>query len=79
MPCEELSLIAHISIKFLECKFNITDKSGVITSPGYPDGYPSNADCKWVISASPGYVIQLIVMVTSIGATPECTEDYLKV
>ncbi|XP_028042901.1 cubilin homolog [Bombyx mandarina] len=41
------------------CHFTITGDSGIIKSPGYPFSYPSNRLCEYVISTSPGKVIQL--------------------
>lgn len=30
----------------------LTDARGRITSPGYPEKYPDNLDCKWRITSS---------------------------
>ena len=35
------------------------DVPGYITSPGYPQNYPQNIDCVWVISVPNGEAIQL--------------------
>lgn len=34
-----------------ECSRNFTSKSGVIKSPGYPEKYPNNLDCTFMIFA----------------------------
>ena len=34
--------------------------SGNITSPNYPDNYPSFSDCQWEIRANPGQAVVLI-------------------
>ena len=34
--------------------------SGNITSPNYPENYPSFSDCQWEIRANPGQAVVLI-------------------
>uniref|UniRef100_UPI00358FCE16 CUB and sushi domain-containing protein 3-like n=1 Tax=Myxine glutinosa TaxID=7769 RepID=UPI00358FCE16 len=41
------------------CGGNITDMSGTIYSPGYPDDSPNYQDCFWLITVPPGYGIQI--------------------
>jgi len=41
------------------CGGVLTDASGVITSPGGPDGYTPNEDCTWIIHAQHGHNIKL--------------------
>ncbi|XP_078494029.1 cubilin [Ciona intestinalis] len=45
------------------CGFNAvaTSTSQLITSPGYPNNYPNNADCTWNITASDGMGIKFIL------------------
>ncbi|XP_066929338.1 cubilin-like isoform X2 [Clytia hemisphaerica] len=62
-----------------ECKFVVKEKTGFIASPGYPNGYPSNMDCTWDLETSPGMVMQLVLVVTGIGLSPQCTTDYLEI
>ena len=38
-----------------------TWKSGIIQSPNYPDPYPRNALCKWMIEVEAGKQIDLII------------------
>ena len=40
-------------------KFTIIDSSGVITSPGYPEEYPNNAEYAWLIQLPPGQFIEV--------------------
>ena len=37
-----------------DCSECICSTPGIITSPGYPDGYSSNMSVSWVIHAPPG-------------------------
>ena len=53
--------IFYISSFFLaaECGGNITSPTGIITTPYYPDIYPINADCTWIISPTEFGGVQL--------------------
>lgn len=42
-----------------ECDGYFTTKNGTITSPSYPQNYPKNADCVYMISQPIGTVILL--------------------
>lgn len=66
-------------MKYLDCKFEVQEKSGFIASPGYPESYPSNIDCTWDLKTTPGLVIQLMFVVTSIGTSSTCSTDYVAV
>lgn len=39
----------------LNCGGVIEEGSGVITSPGYPNGYANNLDCVWLLYRSVEY------------------------
>ena len=41
------------------CGGNFTAPQGLLTSPSYPDSYPDNLDCIYIISQSTGRVILL--------------------
>uniref|UniRef100_A0A8C9Y1H6 CUB and Sushi multiple domains 2 n=1 Tax=Sander lucioperca TaxID=283035 RepID=A0A8C9Y1H6_SANLU len=41
------------------CGGNITSDNGTIFSPGYPEEYPSSADCSWLITVAPGLGIKI--------------------
>ena len=60
---------------------NLTDMSGVITSPFYPRRYPDNQDCFWEISASKGNFVKLDItdMQIHTDAGEVCTRDYLEI
>lgn len=42
------------------CKYEITAPSGTISSPNYPDYYPSRKDCVWHFTTTPGHRIRLV-------------------
>ena len=61
---------------------NLTDTSGVITSPFYPRKYPDDQNCFWEISASKGNFVKLDITDMEIhrcGAEGACTCDYLEI
>ena len=65
---------------FSDCKYTITESAGAISSPGYPDAYPSNIRCYWEIKAKPEKIIRLIVFVASVGNSTDCSKtDYIQV
>ncbi|XP_052388948.1 CUB and sushi domain-containing protein 2-like [Carassius gibelio] len=41
------------------CEGNITSDNGTIFSPGYPEDYPTSADCSWLITVPHGLGIRL--------------------
>ncbi|RZC32589.1 cubilin, partial [Asbolus verrucosus] len=55
------------------------EKSGTISSPNYPDVYPSGTICKWIISAPPGNIIQVVWMNFQLEPSHECTYDYVEI
>ena len=39
----------------------LSNSSGRIVSPNYPEEYPSNQDCSWLVQVEQGYVVKLRV------------------
>ncbi|KAM4722919.1 CUB domain-containing protein 2 [Rhinophrynus dorsalis] len=60
------------------CGGTLTGLSGVITSPDYPDNYPNNAECRWLIRAAPHSRIRLIFTDFQME-NEECNFDYVAV
>jgi len=50
------------------CKYEITAPSGTISSPNYPDYYPSRKDCVWHFTTTPGHRIRLVNTVEINGS-----------
>ena len=61
---------------------NLTETSGVITSPFNPRNYPDNQTCSWQITARQGNRVKLVISdslnIQHCGLL-QCTCDYLKV
>ncbi len=47
------------SINVIDCNDTVMEEEGVITSPNFPNGYPPNQNCTWVIIAPQSYVITI--------------------
>ena len=50
-------------------------------TPDYPDDYPPNADCNWLINVDIGYSINIVFETFQIESHPTilCPYDYVKV
>lgn len=57
----------------------MVENSGFISSPKYPDEYPVNKNCHWIIKARPGYIIQLTWLAFKIEFSPSCVHDWVKI
>ena len=42
-----------------DCGGEINAASGKLQSPNYPNNYPGNKDCSWIITASFGFNVAL--------------------
>ncbi|KAF3819807.1 hypothetical protein GH733_015316 [Mirounga leonina] len=61
------------------CGGVLTGLSGVLTSPDYPDNYPNNVECHWVIHASGPATVKLVFVDFQVEGSEECTYDYVAV
>uniref|UniRef100_A0A8D0DXD4 CUB domain containing protein 2 n=1 Tax=Salvator merianae TaxID=96440 RepID=A0A8D0DXD4_SALMN len=76
-----------IFFKKICCIFLITDVcggvltglSGSITSPDYPENYPNNAECHWVIQAIANSIIKLSFVDFQLENSELCNFDYVAI
>ncbi|XP_031835041.1 tolloid-like protein 1 tolkin [Nomia melanderi] len=61
------------------CKYEIVAPMGTITSPNYPDHYPSLKDCVWHFVTKPGHRIKLIFKVFEMESHQECAYDHIAI
>ncbi|XP_070272663.1 bone morphogenetic protein 1 isoform X2 [Myotis yumanensis] len=61
------------------CDHKVTSASGTITSPNWPDKYPSKKECTWALSSTPGHRVKLTFLEMDIESQPECAYDHLEV
>uniref|UniRef100_A0A670Y9X6 Metalloendopeptidase n=1 Tax=Pseudonaja textilis TaxID=8673 RepID=A0A670Y9X6_PSETE len=65
--------------KEAECEQKIHSPNGIITSPNWPDKYPSRKECSWEISATPGHRVKIVFIEFEIEQHQECAYDHLEV
>ncbi|KAJ8389047.1 hypothetical protein AAFF_G00124440 [Aldrovandia affinis] len=61
------------------CGGAFTAPSGEIHSPGYPNNYPNNVDCSWVISVDEGHRVLFNFSLLEIETHSSCVWDYVAV
>ncbi|GFX24232.1 tolloid-like protein 2 [Trichonephila clavipes] len=65
-----------------DCNLTITvsGNGGTLSSPGYPDKYPGNMDCRWLLTSSdPNATLFLRIETLQIEPDTNCKLDYLQV
>lgn len=61
------------------CGGVLTGLSGVLSSPEYPNNYPNNVECHWLIRASGPAAVKLVFMDFQVEGSHECMYDYVAV
>ncbi|XP_076875977.1 bone morphogenetic protein 1b isoform X2 [Brachyhypopomus gauderio] len=61
------------------CDQVITSVSGIITSPNWPDKYPSKKACTWALTTTPGHRIKLAFNEIDMESHLECSYDHLEI
>ena len=64
------------------CEFTTLEQNGVLIlkSPGYPNGYPVDADCKWELSITNDEImIELEMLAFHVEESNECQFDALEI
>uniref|UniRef100_A0A670ZEH4 Metalloendopeptidase n=1 Tax=Pseudonaja textilis TaxID=8673 RepID=A0A670ZEH4_PSETE len=61
------------------CDHKMTSITGTITSPNWPDKYPSKKECTWAITTTPGHRIKLTFRELDVELHQECTYDHVEV
>uniref|UniRef100_A0A3B3QDA5 Metalloendopeptidase n=1 Tax=Paramormyrops kingsleyae TaxID=1676925 RepID=A0A3B3QDA5_9TELE len=64
--------------KEAECEHKIHSPSGTISSPNWPDKYPSRKECIWDITATPGHRVKISFSEFEIEQHQECAYDHLE-
>lgn len=72
-------IISFYSNHLSACGGTYTSEQGMITSPSYPNSYPLNAECVWILNTSPGSRITLSFSVFDIESSENCDLDYLEI
>ncbi|ODM98815.1 Cubilin [Orchesella cincta] len=61
------------------CGGVLTAANGSITSPSYPNGYPNNVECIWLIKAAPGNQVQLGFRRFEVASSDFCNSDFVEI
>ncbi|XP_055081696.1 bone morphogenetic protein 1-like isoform X1 [Periophthalmus magnuspinnatus] len=61
------------------CDHVVNSVSGIISSPNWPDRYPSKKACTWSMSTTPGHRIKLIFNEIDMESHLECAYDHLEI
>ncbi|GAB1288707.1 CUB domain-containing protein 2 [Apodemus speciosus] len=61
------------------CGGVLTGLSGVLSSPEYPNNYPNNVECHWLIRASGPAAVKLVFVDFQVEGSDQCTYDYVAV
>ncbi|XP_076019983.1 bone morphogenetic protein 1-like isoform X2 [Genypterus blacodes] len=60
------------------CDHVVNSVSGSISSPNWPDRYPSKKACTWTLTTTPGHRIQLVFNELDMEAHLECAYDHIE-
>ena len=64
---------------FSVCGAELTDSTGLITSPNYPNNYPHERECVWTIAAPDGNQVLLNVTDFLLESHASCAYDFLEI
>ncbi|XP_071944342.1 zinc metalloproteinase nas-37-like [Antedon mediterranea] len=62
-----------------KCRYKLTDSTGTLSSPNYPEAYSNKGDCLWYIEAKPGQKIRLSFKTFSLEDSRNCKRDFVSV
>ena len=63
----------------LGCDATLTDPTGVIESPNFPELYPDDRSCTWLIDVGEGYSVKANFTHFDLEHSSTCGWDYLEV
>jgi CUB domain len=70
----------YLRILFPVCNNHLRGYRGVIESPNFPDDYPHNANCSWIVHAPPGNKINVSFSHFALeNIDSGCSVDYIRV
>ncbi|XP_044011009.1 cubilin [Aphidius gifuensis] len=75
----ELTFDAIYTVLNTACGGDYYSEKGNIASPNYPDSYPTNAECTWLLHVAPGNKLSLLFSKFDIESSENCDRDYLEI
>ncbi|XP_028157640.1 cubilin homolog [Ostrinia furnacalis] len=70
---------AHYTVLDNACGGTLTSEEGAISSPNYPNPYPPNSDCVWILGTSPGNRVFMLFEAFELDLSEDCNQDYVEV
>lgn len=61
------------------CGGELRYPNDTIASPNFPLNYPDDSECKWFITAPPGYSIELNITEYAFQTSKDCKDDGLQI
>ena len=61
------------------CGAHFIKNEGSFTSPNYPEAYPHNSDCEWLLDTTPGNNVNLYFTDFYVEFNSACRYDFVKV
>uniref|UniRef100_A0A0K0ESU2 Metalloendopeptidase n=1 Tax=Strongyloides stercoralis TaxID=6248 RepID=A0A0K0ESU2_STRER len=61
------------------CSFQLFDSKGSFASPNFPEGYPSDKECKWHFITTPGHIIELTFHEFDLEESLNCLYDNVSI
>lgn len=83
--CVSYPFLLCLSHSGSDCSRNFTSPSGLIESPGFPDKYPHNLECSFIIVVPPSMDVTLTFLTFDLendplpGGDGDCKYDWLEV
>ncbi|GFY70401.1 tolloid-like protein 1 [Trichonephila inaurata madagascariensis] len=59
------------------CVHHVSSTDGVVSSPNFPDNYPSRKECTWKFETTPGHRIKLVFDSFELEPHQECAYDHV--
>ena len=74
----ETSNVSLWTYRLGECGGNFSTPNGIFTSPSYPDNYPENVDCTYLISLPEGTYVNMTIIDMDISCWDSGTSDRIE-
>ncbi|XP_050435751.1 cubilin [Adelges cooleyi] len=73
------SFTASYSVRSIACGGTFDTIRGTISSPNYPNGYPRDAECVWILKSSAGNRMTLNFIDFQLESDEFCNVDYVEI
>ena len=63
----------------IECGETFTDEEGSFQTPKYPEPYPANIECEWIITVPVTHSLTLTFDAFGVEESSKCKYDYVEI